>query len=207
MLVHEFNKTIEEMCAYYRDRGKPMEILSDEIGISKRTLQKWKKATRVPKDGSLDLLCEFLRNNNGGHFLNRILAVPVNEEESAYGVFPKDLSEEDIKTIRDSFPGPEEFALLCEMIIYKNLPDAVSHVCGEDSLIKRAALIARYESDMETAKKVFGLNNLYEWRDRVIKYIKGNIFSVKGEIEVLGQEALDAIVKEYRRRGYQNDMV
>ena len=199
MRYAEFNKTIIEMCAYYSQRGKTMEILAMDIGISKRTLQKWKTATRVPKDGTLELLCDFLKENNGGQFLRRIMAMPATDEETKRGVFPKDLNQEDVERIRDAFPGPEEFSLLCEMIIHENIPSALAQILPDADLARRASLVARYESDMKTAGEVFGLNNIYEWRDRIVKHIRGRIPDRKGDVEALGQEALDAIVSEYRR--------
>ena len=194
-----FNNIICEMCNFYRKRGLPMEKLAEAIGISKRTLQKWKRSTGVPKNMTIDLLYNFLWENDGMQFLVLLHGSPIIWKDSAYGKFPVDLSKKEIDEIRRSFPGPEEFTLLCNIVVHGSIQEALLQMYPSSNVVKMASLVAKYEADMETAKEVFGLNGIHEWKDRVLRYIVGSLPEEKGCVESLGQEALDAIVTEYRR--------
>ena len=45
---------------------------------------------------------------------------------------------------------------------------------------------------MEKAKRIFGLGDIYEWKDKVIQYVT-KIPKTPDDIEVLGQKALNNI--------------
>ncbi|MBR3515430.1 MAG: helix-turn-helix transcriptional regulator [Lachnospiraceae bacterium] len=194
-----FNKIICEMCDFYRRRGLPMEKLAEAIGISKRTLQKWKRSTGIPKNMTADLLYDFLRENDGMQFLVLLHGSPIIWKDRVYGEFPADLSKEEVGEIRRSFPGPEEFTLLCNIVVYGSIQAALLQMYPSSDVVKMASLVAKYEADMEIAKEAFGLNGIHEWKDRVLRYIVGSLPEEKGCIESLGQEAINAIVTEYRR--------
>ena len=82
------------------------------------------------------------------------------------------------------------------MIISGNRTEALSEVLPDGSLAQKAALISRYEMSMEKCKNIFGLDGIYDWKDKVMQHI-GQIPEQSGDVEALGQTALDNIISGY----------
>ncbi len=200
MRNNEFKNLISEICRYYNIRGLTMEPLAEKIGITKRMLQLWKSEGKRPHDSSLQLLYQFLKENNGGQFiieLKRALEGSIIKEAVIErGQFPDNLAEEDKETIRKNFPGNQSLKFLCAMIVYDNKSLAAEETLPGGSLAQKAALISGYEASMKKAKKVFGIDGTYDWKDKVIQYI-GQLPEEDGDIESLGQEAVNNIIEGY----------
>lgn len=195
-----FKKLIEDICRYYRDRGLPMEALAEGIGISKRMLQKWKAEGHRPHEENIRLLTKFLKENNGGHFITRLQQIlggqTVDIPCMDRGEFPKEMDDKDVRAIRDLFPRYDEMVFLCAMVINGDISRAVAEVLPDSDLVQRAALVSRYEASMRRCKESFGLDGIYDWKDRVVQYI-ARIPEGPDDVEALGQKALDSIIGCY----------
>ncbi len=200
---NEFNCIVSEICDYYSIRGKSIPKLAEEIMISERTLQKWKSGgTKYPQLNMVSCLKDFLLKNDGGHFLvrlDRLFGKEIIEKQNEEKGSIKEMDEKDIEIIRENFPGPMELSLLCAVIVYENKAQAISFVLPDGDIASRAALISSYETDMEKAKRIFGFDGIYDWKDKVIKYITC-IPDKKGDIESLGQKAVDNILEAYFKK-------
>lgn len=200
-MQNEFKEIIDEICKhYYKTKNLPMELLAEEIGIDKRTLQKWKSTGHRPREDSINLLINFLYSNDGGQFIVRLSQalgesyITINNENN--GTFPPNISNEDINNIKANFPGYDELSFLCAMILYNNKAKAVSEMMPDADIVQKAALISKYETSMEKAKRIFGFGDIYEWKDKVIQYVT-KIPKTPNDIEVLGQKALNNIIEGY----------
>lgn len=206
-MKNEFAKLMKEICAYYKSRGfSSMERLAEGIGVSdRRTVQYWVSGERTPYQDSLRRLSAFLESHNGGQFIvglrNIFGTYYFEESELKRGEFPKELDEKDVDAIRDGFPGPDEFSFLCSMIINENKSVAAADTLPNGTIVQKAALISSYEVHMERAKEVFGIDGVYDWQNKVIRYIgTGQIPQKPGDVEALGQMALDNIIYCYLSR-------
>lgn len=197
---NEINKVIAQMCEYYQNRGYNIERLAEAIGMSERNLQMLKNDDQTPRESTLNLFYEFLSKNDGGQFESRMkqltLGYTAPQPAPKRGVFPKQMSEDDVKIIRDNFPTSKELMFMCAMVIYNNKAEAIKSVLPDGDIKQCAALISGCETKMEKAKKIYGINDFYEWKDKVIKYIT-QIPEKDGDIESLGQTVLDNIVNGY----------
>ncbi len=200
---NEFTKLIKEICSYYGDHGWKMGPLAKEIGLNdRRSLQYWKSGDRFPSRYTFAKLVEFLENNNGGQFNVRMKSILgsyyFENIETQRGKFPKGISDDDIKIIRLCFPGPDELTFLCAMIVHGNKSIAAAETLPNGTLVQKAALISSYETYMDKAKKVFGIDGIYDWQNKIIQYMGiGQIPEEVGDLEALGQPALDSIIYCY----------
>ncbi len=181
-----------------------MPKLAEKIGISKRALQTWKNKGIRPRDDSIQLLVKFLESHNGEHYVVRLKQIfnkmGVEGSEPRRGEFPPELDKKDIEEIRNAFPGYNEMYFLCAMTVYNDKVMAAKQILPEGNIIQKASLISSYETAMETAEEVFGLRDVYEWKNKVIRFIgiNGQIPEEKGDVEALGQQALDSIISCYK---------
>ncbi len=204
-MKNAFNEIVTEICRYYGDRGFSREMLAEKIGISKRTLQKWEVQTPRPKECCIKILYEFLEEHNGGHYLQMLKQIlgggSIEQKTTSRGIFPDTLDQKDIDIIRDNFPGCNELKFLCAMIVFNDQFTAATTILPEGTIAQKASLIASYNVSMNTARDVFGFNDVYEWQEKIIRYMgENNVPKTKYDIEVLGQKALDNIIEGYTNR-------
>ena len=204
IVQNKFNKIVREICGYYFRRGKSMKKIAEESEINLRTLQNWKNKCCLPRKDSYELLIKFLKANQGEHFLLQLndALLPTAECSSneilRKGKFPEWLNEEDICMIKDTFPNYYAFTMICAMVVFGNYPDALDAVLPDGSLSEKASLVAQYENAMKKSSEVFGIEGIYDWKDKVIRYIRPvDINSGSTGIESIGQTALDNIIACY----------
>ena len=203
-MKNAFNEIITEICRYYGDRGFSREVLAEAIGISKRALQKWESQTTRPKDGCIKELYKFLEENNGSHYLPILKQIlggdSIEQKTIKRGTFPDTLDQKDIDIIRDNFPGYNELKFLCAMIVHNDQFTAATTILPEGNITQKASLISSYNVSMNIAKKIFGFEDIYEWQEKIIRYMGNDAPKTKYDIEDLGQEALNNITEGYLNR-------
>ncbi len=205
-----FNRIITEMCKYYSMQGMTIEKQASLIGVSLRTLQNWKSRDVRPYKDSMEKLFKFLEENNGKQFIVSLRDNPIAVdyiESSERGIFPDWIDAESIKEIRDNFPKASSFKYLC-LLTYCERMEAIKKMIPGDppEYFKVAALQARYDSDMNRSRDMFGIDGIYEWKDRIIQYITGD-FRTDGDIEALGQEALDKLIEAYIKKKNRRNQI
>lgn len=204
-MLTEFNVIIKDICDYY---CKPSgiytrETLAEEIGISKRALQKWESSPSTPQVATINELYRFLREHGGNNYIIRLKqalgAKYVEPSKVERGQFPKELPQEDIDAIRLHFPRCDELNFICAMITYENQVRAANEVLPNANLPQIASLISRWNVRMDTCKRIFGFANAWDWQYNIIMYID-DVPKIDGDVEALGQIALDNIIAGYLER-------
>lgn len=101
------------------ERGLSAADMSRALGISKSSISNWMNANRIPRDDTLDILCNYLNVSRGElleEFSNREQPYYINEETAriAQEVF----DDPDLKMLLDASRGvsPENVRLAAEML-------------------------------------------------------------------------------------------
>ena len=173
-------KILQEITEYYNCRGIYEEQIAEGIHIDKRSFQNWKceKKNKRPRIGNFNALCEYLEQNDGGHFIINLRKAYFGETmeqimpaATPRGSFPDHMAEDDIKVIRESFPDPLILKFLCSYIMSENKIYTVNEIMSGSDWAAKAGLISKFDVAMSKAKEIFGFNGPYDWKDKVIKYL------------------------------------
>ncbi len=209
------NNLIRDICDYYCKNGYTMDSLAECIGVTKRTLQKWKNTKIVPHDSGVAALKRFLSENGGKDFLPRF------EKNSE---FPASLSEEDTTAIRNGMPKADELKMI-DAVYYFNgdknkaasclIEHEKSNCHGSRLLLDRLlgyrskaieTKLNQYEQAIKKGEEVLGIKDVSDWGKKVLEKTN-TLYETNCDIEKLNQAALDEITASYERRKTMLNMI